>query len=172
MIDHGILRTSTWWSFSVYFTRDALRSLCWPVSRLTRVSFDDGVFSIGWWLGVRENDLCQLASGFQMNIQNNLSAFFIAFAAWFWVSDSPVHAEDRASFAAGLSSIDQAQRTLPVGIRLADNRRFGTGSGWVAAEIDLTPRGNSLSAGQDYREFDREFSIRSGDGFELGGFGS
>ena len=161
MIDHGILRTSTWWSFSVYFTRDALRSLCWPVSRLTRVSFDDGVFSIGWWLGVRENDLCQLASGFQMNIQNNLSAFFIAFAAWFWVSDSPVHAEDRASFAAGLSSIDQAQRTLPVGIRLADNRRFGTGSGWVAAEIDLTPRGNSLSAGQDYREVSRFASSAS-----------
>ena len=24
IIDHGILRTSTWWSFSVYFTRDAL----------------------------------------------------------------------------------------------------------------------------------------------------
>lgn len=96
-----------------------------------------------------------------MNIQNNLSAFFIAFAAWFWVSDSPVHAEDRGSFAAGLSSIDQAQRTLPVGIRLADNRRFGTGSGWVAAEIELTPRGNSLSAGQDYREVSRFASSAS-----------
>lgn len=94
-----------------------------------------------------------------MNIQNNLSAVFIAFAAWFWVSDSPVHAEDRASFATGLSSIDQAQRNLPLGIRLADNRRFG--KGWVAAEIELTPRGNSVSAGQDYREVSRFASSAS-----------
>ena len=42
-------------------------------SQSAHVSLDDGVFPLVM-AGVRENDLCQLASGFQMNIQNNLSA--------------------------------------------------------------------------------------------------
>ena len=90
-----------------------------------------------------------------MNIQNNLSTYFIAFASWFLVSDSPGHAEDRMSLSAGMRTIDQAKRTISPETRLADNRRFGTGSGWVAAEIELTPRGNSFSAGQDNREVSR-----------------